>query len=628
MKMKKWLAGGVSFLLTGSVFLSAACAAKTPEKQTEEGVKKTSIALAENGESRYKIVIPENCAMVIRTGANEIAAYLNKATGAEIPVVAESETGELNNDDYVISVGETTLKEKNGITVTDDEVTFDGYKIVRKENVVFIAGPTDRATVFGCFEFLKKEIGYEVYTADEIDYETYDTLYLKDFDLADAPSFESRHIDGLASLDEETGFRLRLNQMFAYGSEKFGYSKRGNYIPDADHNTNTIISKEKYPQYFTGGSTQICFTQKGIADAYITELIEDIQNNPKGYIVNVSQEDGKNFCQCDTCKDETASYGVSGLWIRFLNKIIDGIETWKAENCPERRLDYTSYFYGDTFNAPVDVLADGSFRVKDESCIPHKKLSVRLTQANCALHSVDDPDCASNARQWLQYKAWRSICSNFAIWDYAANYRNYLPFYNDINSIKRNKEIYREMNVRDLNTEFNSGSTLTQFGYLRLFLHAKVMWNVDEDVEQLTNGFFKHYYKDVAPEMRAIYDMYRTHFAVLDSNHKFTVNDLMEYNTTVFPKNVIERAQELIDQAIEKCDKIENIALSEKLKKRVYDERACVWFLKLYLFDEYGYDSEEYTPLFKAFEQEMVQLGMPRYAEHTSMESWLNTKRK
>ena len=71
MKMKKWLAGGVSLLLTGSVFLSAACAAKTPEEQTEEGVKNTSIALAENGESRYKIVIPENCAMVIRTGAND-----------------------------------------------------------------------------------------------------------------------------------------------------------------------------------------------------------------------------------------------------------------------------------------------------------------------------------------------------------------------------------------------------------------------------------------------------------------------------------------------------------------------------------------------------------------------------
>lgn len=624
------------FLCSTLLFSAFACGKKPEESGGNEGnggafsteIKDTSILLASNGVSPYKIVIANDAAPVIETGANEIATYLRLSTGATIAVTSDEAQSGLTNGDYVISVGDTYMSRAANVSVSAAEVTRDGYAIKRMENAVYIVGASDKATAYGCLEFLEKQIGYETYTAKEIAYDTHDTLYLKDFDLVDIPSFESRNMDGMAQLDQETSFRLRVGLMFGGGSDRFDNDNKKYYIPDADHNTDTIISPDKNPEYakfISGGSTQICFTQgNGLEEAYITELIKSIQENEDGYLVNVSQEDGKNFCQCGSCQAEIRLYGISGLWIRFLNKIITGIEAWRTENCPERYLEYTTYAYGDSLAPPVDVLPDGSYRVKDDSCIPHEKLNIRVTMASCSVHALDDEDCPENATKWITMQGWRAVTDKFHIWDYAAVYNNYLPFYDDIGSLKRNKQIYAEMGVTDLFTEYNSGGSFTQFGYLRMYLHAKTMWNVNEDIDALTDNFFKHYYKDVATEMRAVYDLLRTHNAVW----KFDVSPTTRWTVSHFPRRLIEQIETYLNKADEKIDAIDDLQKAETLRERVDEERACINFLKLYFYDAYAYAQEDFSALYTVFEQQMLQMNMPSYSERESMESWLESIKK
>ena len=627
MKKKNIFTSLVSAVLCCAIFFSVGCAGdKNNETETNEtSIKDTNIILAQNGSSRYKIVIPEDAAEVVSTGANEIATYIKLSTGAEIPVVKDSTIDDHSDSDCIISIGETWMKQNSGISATRSEVKRDGYKIKRKDNTVYIVGATERASAYGCMEFLEQQIGYEVYTAKEIDYLTYDTLYLKDFSLIDIPSFETRNSDGIAQADQDTSFRLRLGLMFGYGTKKYANTRSQDYIPNGDHNTDVIISADKNPDYakYAGsGATQICFTQgNGIEEAYISELIKYIQEMPDAYLVNISQEDGKNFCTCDKCQEEMRLYGCSGLWIRFLNKIINGIEEWKANNCPERDLEYTTFIYGDTLPPPVDLQADGTYKIKDESCYPHEKLNLRITQNSCPHHALDDPDCSVNPAKMNYIEGWRAIANKFHIWDYSAKYTCFLPFFNDINRIKRNKEIYAEMGVTDYFTEFNSGGSFTQFGYLRLYLHANLMWDVNQDIEELTDKFFEHYYKDVAPEMRAIYNLYRTHDAVND----FT-DALIDLKR--FPRSLVEQTEYYFDLAEEKCSRIGDIALREKLQNRIMQERACTNFLKLYLYDGYGYDSDEYNTLYTLFVDQMTSMNMPRFSESTSMESWLESAKR
>ena len=625
MKTKKIIISIVSAILCCTLFFSVGCSSGKESETDASGVKDTNIVLAENGASRYKIVIPSDAAEVVSTGANEIANYLKLSTGANLPVVKDGTIANHSDADYVISVGETWMKKQSDVSATRAEVKLDGYKIVRKENTVYIVGATERASAYGCMEFLEKQIGYEVYTAKEIDYQTYDKLYLKDFALTDIPTFETRNSDGMAQLDQDTGFRLRLGLMFGEPFDKFGNNPSLAYIPNGGHNTEKIISVDKNPEYakyLPGGATQICFTQgNGLEEAFITELIKSIEAKPEGYLVDVSQEDGKNFCTCDTCQEEIRLYGCSGMWIRFLKKVIIGIEEWKAENCPERDLEYTTYIYGDTLPPPVDLQADGTYKIKDESCYPHEKLNLRIIQNSCPQHALDDPDCTVNPAKMNNILGWQAIANKFHIWDYSANYQCYLPFFNDINRIKRNKEIYAEMGVTDYFTQFNSGGSFTQFGYLRLYLHAQLMWDVDQDIETLTDKFFEHYYKDVAPEMRAIYDLYRTHDAI----NEFTDSAV---DITRFPRSLVEQTEYYFDLAEEKCSQITDLALREKLEERVMQERACTNCLKLILYDAYGYDPDEYNGLYNLFTAQMTAMNMPKYSEGTSMATWLETLKR
>lgn len=626
MKKRKILNTVVSAVLCGALLLSVGCTSgensgqDSSNETTESSIKDTNIVLAQNGTSRYKIVIPDDAAEVIFTGANEIVNYIKLSTGAELPVVKDGTVANHSDADYIISVGETWMKKQSGVNATRAEVTLDGYKIVRKENTVYIVGATERASAYGCMEFLEKQIGYEVYTAKEIDYQTYDTLYVKDFALTDIPTFETRNSDGLAQVDQDTSFRLRMGLMFGDPNSKYANDPSKVYIPNGGHNTDQIISVNKNPEYakyISGGATQICFTQgNGLEEAFVTELINYIQANPDGYLVNVSQEDGKNFCTCDKCQEEVRLYACSGMWIRFLNKVITGVEEWREANCPERDLEYTTYIYGDTLAPPVDLQADGTYKIKDESCYPHEKLNLRITQNSCPQHAIDDPNCSVNPAKMNYIEGWKAIASKFHIWEYAAQYSCYLPFFNDINKIKRNKEIYAEMGVTDYFLEYNSGGSFTQFGYVRLYLHAQLMWDVNQDIETLTDKFFEHYYKDVAPEMRAIYNLYRTHDAVND----FTV---AEVNIQRFPRSLIEQTEYYFNLAEEKCSRISNIVLREKLENRIMQERACTNFLKLYLYDGYGYDPEEYNGLYNLFVDQMTAMNMPKFSEHSSMETWL-----
>lgn len=626
MTIKKASATAMAILFCGAAAFSAACKnndtdhGETPAPGVEEEIKDTNIVLAQGGASTYKIVVPDGAADVISTGANEIAAYLALSTGANVPVVEEDTLPTHSDGDYVISVGDTEMKKASGIETRKEELTRDGYKIVRKENTVYIAGATNRASAYGCMEFLEKQIGYEVYTAKEIDYRVCDTLYLKDFALTDIPSFETRNSDGMASLDQDTSFRLRLGLMFGNGTKRYDNERSKDYIPNGDHNTDLIVSVDKnpdYAKYVSNSSTQICFTQgNGLVEAFVTELIKYIEAMPDAYLVNISQEDGKNFCTCDTCQTETRLYGCSGMWVRFLNKVIAGIEDWKKDNCPERELEYTTYIYGDTLAPPVDVQEDGSYKIKDESCKPHEKLNLRITQNSCPHHAIDDPDCTVNLAKMNNIRGWAAVADKFHIWDYNAIYSCYLPFFNDINRIKRNKEVYVDMGVTDYFAEYNSGGSFTQFGYLRMYLHAKLMWNVNEDVETLTDNFFGHYYKDAAPEMRAIYNLYRAHDAVND----FTDNLV---DAKRFPRRLVEQTEYYFDLAEEKCAKISDTLLREKILGRVTEERACTNFLKLYLYDAYGYDPDDYNTLFEVFSKQMTEMNMPRFSEGKTMEAWL-----
>ena len=597
----------------------------------EDEFKDSDIVLCNNGTSSYKVVLPNNASAALEWAANELITFVEKATSVRLEKVSEATLGaNATTQENLISIGETELFKGTGVTVTQAELTTDGYKIINKDNTLFICGPTDWGTSFGTLEFLHHQVGYEAYTADEIAYEKSDVLMLKDFGTyIDVPAFEGRAMDGIANYDYNTSYRNRIVGFYGSGEARYGGNKKSHWIPGPDHTMHAILPSAEYGDFYNP-STQMCFSRPEILEEMTKNLIRLIQERPEGYIINVGAEDGKGYCECQTCADDIAKYKISGYFVRFMNKLIKNIEDWKAENCPDRYLIYCSFAYGGTLEPPTKEV-NGEYVALDESCIPHEKLYMKITGSSCVMHTMDNPNCSANVNVSKYYYGWSAICPRLMVWDYAANYLCYLPFHNDIDHIQSSYAFYKEMGVINVFTEMNSGGSITSFGFLREYLRGKCMWDPDQNIEELINEYFAAYYKDVAPLMRQVFDLYRSHFRALDytslTGHQ-SISTLVYLNTTLWPRNLVDSARVLLEQALEICDNMQDQDTAGKLRIRVEEELVCLEVLQVLFYDEYGYDMNKRMAFIETFEQKTLDMNITHYREHESMAQFIAGRKK
>ena len=90
--------------------------------------------------------------------------------------------------------------------------------------------------------------------------------------------------------------------------------------------------------------------------------------------------------------------------------------------------------------------------------------------------------------------------------------------YNDFDHMKTSYQFFKQMGAIDVFTEMNSGGSITMFGWLRMYLRGKLLWNPDQNLAALIDNFFGCFYKDIAPIMRQVFDLYRTHHRALDAS--------------------------------------------------------------------------------------------------------------
>ncbi|MBO5480800.1 MAG: DUF4838 domain-containing protein [Clostridia bacterium] len=657
MKTKKILYMTLALLMSASMGTIAACgggdsssekdssssltdSSSSVEEPQEEPLvpvfEETSIKLADNGVTSYKIVISDQASAAEEYAANELATYLGRATGATFPIVKDNTVSSATSQDYILSVGRNDLLTASGITVDRNEVTRDGYRIVRKDNTVYICGGYDTGTAFGVYEFMNHQVGYEAYTAEEIYYDDSPVVYVRDFDYTDIPDFADRLIDGLYWADANTAYKHRIvNDRESVA--RYGYGCGADWIPSSGHTLKIIVPEDKYkeahPEWFLATPNapssnpawaQPCYTSESFITTFIENMKERILAKTDGYIVNIAQEDGTTWCPCSTCDGERKQYTTTGYMLRFVNKIVTELEKWHQEVCPERKLIYATFSYGNTTDAPLND--DG--QLIDESCRPHEKLWIRkATSGMCGYHTLDNPTCTQNRKIVNSMENWLTLTDQYIWWDYAASYSNYLTFFPDFGSIQSFFRAYKEWGVNNLFREYNSGGNVTPFGYLRGYMYSKFMWNTEHDAETLMDNFITHYYKDVAPQMRALLNLLRTHYAVMDATfdggmHALPATDL---DVRKWPKRIVDQAESICNDALDVIARMEDRTTAAKLRERVLTERLCIYYLKVSNYDNYGYDSADYASFVAQYISDGNEIGITRISEKVSWASHIAT---
>ena len=367
------------------------------------------------------------------------------------------------------------------ITITYDKTLSrnDGFRVSATADGMTIAGGTEHAILYGVYKFLEKFAGVRYFLpglekipAGDI---TFDEGVLIDF----APIFESRQINWNAVTGSaEWCTKQGINNCDADMSGKFGgkWSYGGLFV----HTLGRLTETGEW-----GGANPCLCDPENLRKA-IKNVRAALEANPNTDIVSVSQNDNNNYCKCEKCQAVDAEEGSpSGNMLRFVNAIAADI----AEDYP---------------HVVVDTLAYNYTQAAPKITKPLPNVCVRLCSIRCCfMHPLTK---CPNKSVWTKTPnlvrdlvEWGKICNRIYIWDYTTNFKFYVPTYANFGALRENMRFYVDNHVRGMFPQGNSQSISGEFGEVRAYLLAKLMWDPymsEEEYYTHMDEFLEAYYGD------------------------------------------------------------------------------------------------------------------------------------
>ncbi len=476
---------------------------ETEAPETEDPVEtippEEACPMIQNGSSDYIIVIGESCAEAERHAAEELQKYLAAMSGVTLPIHKDSEPA----TDHEILVGVTNRAD------AEDFDMVDAYRIHLEDASLSICGGSPRGTLYGVYGFLES-LGCRFFTVDtEIVPQTANIILRKDMDIANKPAFVYRDLFWSNVYDEDISAKLGLNGALMSGefgrqlSETVGggISYAG---PHFVHTFAFMITKETHfatnPEYFSeinGVRTaeplmsQLCMTNPEVLEIVIRHVKGWLRANPDAKIVSVSQNDSytsESYCTCKDCQAIINEEGSpAGPLLRFVNAVADAIK----DEFPDVYVDTLAYQYSLT---PPKIT-----KARDN-------VVVRFCTGACLSHPI--AECDRNAGIKQMVLDWKEVCPRLYIWDYTTNFAHYLCPTPNLNSLQGNAQFFYENDVIGVFEQgvYNTTGKDGEFGELRAYLLAKLLWDPYADVDALTAEFMDAYYGDAAPYVQEYID--------------------------------------------------------------------------------------------------------------------------
>ena len=590
-----------------SLLCSSACAKKDPTEETNKGKQwtfdptlseeykptDTDIVLAENGKTDYVIVVPEENPWAINQARTELQTFFSEATGANLPVKAD--TGlTFDTDKKYISLGNTTVYQGSDMNLTIEEYDEDGFHIKRFGNTVIIAGAENNGTMYGIYDFLYYNLGVKMWANEEITVPKHEKVYLKDFDYKSVPDISNRTLGiWYNCYPEILEYRLKLNHnngknWIAWCHTSFELLPPDTYQKEhPDWYYPYYENAEKKPQ-------QLCYTNKEMKAKLIEILKAKVEANPVKYgLLQIGQEDNSSFCDCDNCMVEIEKYGYGGLFMRFMNEIADIMNPWVEETYGgERTIKWIMFAYGKTVPAPATRNDDGSYTPIDQSVIAHENVGVMIAPLGSDWsHSLVDGE--HNEETKASIEGWLAIQPEFYIYTYNVVFDNLMIFMDHWSYVKESYQIFEQIGAEFI---FDQGANHRSMPFFELsnYVRSKLLWDLHTDVEGAIDDFMTAYYKAAAPKVKEYFDLVRTRYKLIEAEmnangEKFWLPSYVRYDSALlseeyWPKEWLLNGIKIYDEALSLCEQIADPTEREMAIKRVKAERLSPIYLLMQLY--------------------------------------------
>ncbi|MCQ3035231.1 MAG: DUF4838 domain-containing protein [Bacilli bacterium] len=636
MRKVKKLISSIILGLT-SITLLAGCGNKDEgpiyNPETKE-IPQSQYYFVNNGVTEYEILYPASDKTSYMSYAiTELRTFFEKATGTAINAINDNDL--VNPHGYYISLGNTTLFKESGITPTQ-ELGYSGYGIKMIDKVVYIyCGDLHKneGVLNGVYRLLNDAFKFEVFASDEIYVEPTHTRKLFKYDEEFLPTFDIREL-AFNGLFTDSDYLKRMRQITRFGDTK-------EWFPNfyAHSQINMLLKREKYeaehPEWYlpimsrygnlhwglgityneSTGELEFSAAADEIRDAMAFEVIEVLKKYTEQTIITIGEEDEPQFCSCDNCKylmEKVAGY-QSGLQIIFVNRVIEKVEEWIAEECPGREMQYVIFAYhGATITPPIRKNANGQYEALSKYVWPHEKMYIEYAPISAAYdHSFYDYQNAS----YKEYiTGWNFLAPNrITLWTYNTNFSNYFINFNDFSVFEANVRFFAENGVGYYFGQGNHNAKAPTLQEMRVFVESNLIYDVDkESYDSLARRFMKHYYKEAGDDLYRYMDLLRENYAHYQAAEKDVYGSIYSSicNTDLYPESFVAKLKGCLDDALAHIAGLitTNPDQYELLKNRIMAQYCSVYFIilklhkSMYTDEQIAYFKEnlyKYAEMFK-----------------------------
>lgn len=602
-------------------------------------IQKTENYILLNKKSDYTVLLPNNPTERETLAAEELCDFFEEGTGVRLRVLTDSREDFSFSNRY-ISIGETKLVSQYGLELPKQELGAQGYVIKTFEKNILLVGGTDFGSLYAVYDLLENILGYDYFNPD-----TYalnkgvNEISLMDYDIKEISDI------GAFSRNYGTFGKIKAKNVL----NRYRMTEREDTVMALEgstsvHNMMMFLPYKEFgevhPLWFSDFKENLCLTAHGDEDEYkllVQTVVEKIKkefiSGAKGNVMFFGQSDGAPACDCPICKANKERYGSdTGSCILFLNDVLDEIYNWFETKAgkPYKRDFYISILAYLAFEfAPVtydeereEFSVNGGLRI-------HEKLgfiSAPIKYDYGALSTAQ-----SNIPYYRNILAWGATTNKSMFYTYDFNTRYYFC---PNETLVSKQELYRLMAglkcifLYDQGQWTNEGLP-TGFAMMKIYISNKLRWNVNVNVNELVEKYFKGVYGPAGDTMLNLYWSFREYWA--DRRARAEKGEFnpryVNYSACLLGEHELWEFPKLVEwqKAYEKA--LEEIQVLKTIDERVYElayrnviaERVSVTYLQLLNYSN-RYTFERLQEMRLQFKNDTNLIKLERLKE--AFESW------
>jgi hypothetical protein len=497
------------------------------------------------------IVIPTQAGPHHGYLAVETQRVLERMTGVKLPITSADAPGLETGRQVRIGVGLPGRTYDRELAKLSDE----GIYVEVSDGGIVCLGRTPRAVYYavqelfyllGCRWIMPEGPGEVIPRVERLDLAPQRIVHNPSFALRGGktvqvyhypPDMQSRHVPVDPWVDWAA--RNRMNALKASYPWTWDYGAvRGHQWSEwSGHTLYAILPPEKYfadhPEFYTlvggkrthvhssGRPSEVCVSNPDLPRIIADRAIEFFDTDPDARRFALCAEDEPSYwCECDACKaldTEPVDWSKNGLevlpmtdrWMYLVNRVADLV----AERYPDRYI--VTFAYASTRNPP-------------RKQFPHRNVMIELTWwSRCFKHGMLDKRCEVNREGMALLNRWRKLApvSIYGYLDYHFMEAP-CPYYHP------DADFYRTvyaLGVRHISDEWDTTFTSSP---LLLNLRARLLWDVNTDVDAYIADFCRRAYGPAGEEVQAYFSTLEQAVQQAETPH-VRFNDLDKFTDEV-----------------------------------------------------------------------------------------------